>query len=97
MSNEQKKDIPTTICPECEREWPEISEQAVVQSIVGKCYACFITEVVKERDARVEKADYQIENCPACTGGLGDRTKCTTCFGKGWRKAEGESLIQLVR
>ena len=97
MTNEKDDQIPTITCEHCEREWPTISEQGVVYDKIGRCYACFITEVVAERDARTEGADYTIENCPACTGGLGDRTKCMTCFGRGWRKAEGESLIQLVR
>ena len=98
MSAEEKKDIPTQTCPECEREWPEISEQAVVLSLIGKCYSCFIKEVVDERDTRTEAADYKIENCPDCTG-RGDlvREKCTTCFGKGWIESRGESLIQLVQ
>lgn len=97
MSTEEKKDIPTTTCPECERVWPEISEQSVVQSIVGKCYACLIQEVVAERDKRVEEADYQIENCPECTGQPGKRDKCVTCFGHGWVESKGESLIQLIQ
>jgi hypothetical protein len=89
--------VPTTTCPECKREWPTISEQAVVQDQVGVCYACWIHQIVAERDQRMADADYEIENCPTCTGIPGAREKCTTCFGKGWRKQEGEGVIQLLQ
>ena len=89
--------IPTITCPNCERDWPEISEQAVVYDLIGRCYACFINEVVPIRDERVAKADYEIENCSGCTGIPGAREKCTTCFGRGWVRKEGEGLIQLVK
>lgn len=97
MSTEEKKDIPTTICPKCEREWPESSEQHVVLDLIERCYSCFITEVVEERDRRVEAADYVIENCPTCTGQPGMREKCVTCFSKGWVEAGPETVIQLIQ
>ena len=93
----ETKTIPTTTCPECEREWPKISEQAVVCDEVGKCYACFIQAVVTERDKRMADADYEIENCPKCTGIPGAREKCVSCFGRGWQERKGEGLIQLVQ
>lgn len=101
MSNETENtevEVETITCGKCERVWPTISEQGVVFDKVGQCYACFITEVVEERNERMKKSDYQIENCPGCTGGLAEqREKCMVCFGRGWRKAEGNDIIQLVR
>lgn len=97
MSKEEKTtEIPTKTCSKCEREWPEISEQCVFLDMYGECYSCAINEVVAERDRRMKEADYMIENCPQCTGIPGAREKCTTCFGRGWRKQEGAGVIQLV-
>ena len=93
----EKKKIPTTTCPECEREWPDSSEQAVITDMVGRCYACLITEAVRVRDERVKAANYEIENCPHCTGVSGAREACVPCGGRGWQSREGEGLIQLVR
>lgn len=90
-------EIPTVTCPKCEREWPTISEQAVVFDKVGTCYACFIHEVVAERDKRQDKAHYAIDNCPKCTGLPGAREACARCGARGWIEREGEGLIQLLQ
>jgi len=97
MSGNGTDKIPTTTCPECNREWPSISEQAVVQDQVGMCYACWIHQIVAERDRRVAEANYSIENCPRCTGIPGAREACTHCFGKGWTEKKGEGVIQLLQ
>jgi hypothetical protein len=96
-ANGEDKIIPTTTCPECNREWPDSSEQAVVADLIGKCYACFIQEVVKLRDERVAAADYEIENCPSCTGLPGAREKCIPCGARGWQRRVGDGIIQLVQ
>jgi hypothetical protein len=81
-------DVKEITCPECERVWPIISEQGIVTEFINKCYACFIAEVVKARDSRMETADYLIQNCANCGGLAGKVEKCTYCFGKGWEAVD---------
>lgn len=95
--NGEKEKIPTITCPECEREWPTITEQAVVCDKIGKCYACFIHEVVKERDKRQMASNYRIENCPKCTGLPGAREDCINCGARGWVEQKGAGVIQLLQ
>lgn len=72
-----------------------MSEQAIVYEKVGKCYSCFIHEVVEERDSRIEAADYKIDNCTSCTGLPGARDTCIPCGGKGWVVVD-ENDVKLI-
>jgi hypothetical protein len=75
-------------CPECDRVWPLIAEQGIVTEIHGKCYQCFIDQVVTVRDERIENADYLVQNCSSC-GGLPPKVqKCISCAGKGWEAVD---------
>lgn len=94
MSKKKKTKLKTSKCPECEREWPHISEACIVLEEVGKCYSCFILAVIQIRDARIEEAGYKIENCARCLSLPGAIEDCPTCLGMGWHVTEPrEKLI----
>ena len=81
---DEKKEVIEITCPQCERVWPAIAEQGVVTDMYGKCYHCFIHEVMEVRDALTTEASYSIGNCDDCGGVSPLREKCLVCFGKGW-------------
>jgi hypothetical protein len=96
---DMKTEETVIVCPECDRQWPRVSEQGVVTEKIDKCYACFITGVVSELEALREQVDYVVDNCDECLGQMPQRLNCIKCGGKGWitvDKVLANSVLQVV-
>lgn len=85
--------VPTNKCPECGRDWPDVSEQGVHLSKYGHCYQCMLTDINETLTPLKEVAEYTIETCYTCSGIEEQRHACLTCYGKGWL---GEPKVTLT-
>ena len=76
--------IPTINCDQCERVWPQVSEQGIHTDLYGHCYHCMLTDIsVKLKDLQ-DKVDYVINTCNICAGVEERRVGCRQCKGTGY-------------
>ena len=77
------QEIPTSFCPECERDWPDLSEQGQHVILYGHCYGCMVATINANLEPEREDANYVVEACSKCMG-LDERESCSACATHGW-------------